>query len=583
MVVNAADLDSLRSLSLYENSHGTYSDTMFSIKFIVTTASKPFICLWKWSVPYKNQNRDIDVQYAKIWRLDIEQQSLRENVLSYFPDIQLDSLSLEEEYIRRLIRERFLNYNRIEENEEQQDTETDSDRPNKAKNGDTMLLTPEETWECIPEGLRNALASMNASHLEEKLNILKDHAYNPPHGRDSLSRALNSISKVFQMWRLGFANAVGRTERIGINIFFTFLAFCAIYPDVAAGFLGERSYNQRSIGGRVVTLFQLFFLWMYPYHPFLLLFTWSLERLLGAFVGNTVYALAAVIPPLRLVHSEVWFRTMMLVLSLSWQIGIQFAMTARDYALRLLIKRQMRRRRQNTSHEGINWAEADKEIAWELLSLEDFMVIQSHSTDDGLTWDQVPIKVRIERYVKFTGTYSLGRPADQLVSLLKDDMETILTLYEDYRLSSKKEAEPEPDRSFAEPRFPKLLLVCIAVAVFTYVCYSFWSQPFTFNTIVAYSTVVVIKQTILAFKRYQTVKSALRLFTNMVSINILGMLLVSTPVTADPNVLQNNVNMVLLTLAMVFSTLFLAELIAPLLLLVIEHVIMMCSVCYRTR
>ncbi|CEJ94357.1 hypothetical protein VHEMI09894 [[Torrubiella] hemipterigena] len=557
---------------------------MFNIKLIVTTTSNPFIFIWKWSVPYKNRNRDTDIQYAKIWKFGVDKQSLRENILSCFPDIQLDTMSLDEEYIRRLVLKRFLHQNHIKDNKEQQHAEIDSDLPNKAKAGEMMQLAPEETWECIPEGLRNTLASLNAIHIEEKLNILKARAYHTPHGRASLSRALNSIRKVFQIWRLGFANAVSRTERVGVNIFFVFLAFCAVYPDIAAGFLGERSYNQRSIGGRVVTLFQLFFLWMYPYHPFLLLFTWSLERLLGAFVGNTVYALAAVIPSLRLVHSEVWFRTMMLVLSLSWQIGVQFAITVRDYTLRLLVRRQMRLHRQNTtSQEGINWAEADKEIAWELLSLEDFITIGSQSIDGDLTWDQVPIKVRIERYVKFTSTYRLGRPADQLISLLKDDMEAILAVYEDYRLSSKQIREPESDKSFAEPRFPKLLLVCIAVAVFTYVCYSFWPQPFTFNTIVAYSTVVIIKQMILAFKRYQTVKSALRLFTNMVSINILGMLLVSTPVTADPKVLQNNVNMVLLTLAMVFSTLFLAELIAPLLLLVIEYIILSCGVWYTAR
>lgn len=543
---------------------------MPNVKAIGMAAAKPFVFLWKWSVPYKNRNRDIDVDFANVWKVGIDIESLRQDLSSCFPDQQFHTLVLDdEENIRHLIRQWFLNQ---KNSKEQQEPDTESDGSTKPTVENTLHLSPEETWECVPESLRNVLASMNARNLEKKLDILKTRSYHTSSGCSSLSRAISGTTKVFCMWRLGFSDAVSRTERIGVNIFFVFLAFSAMYPDIAAGFLGERSYNQRSIGGRIVTLFQLFFLWMYPFHSFLLLFTWSLERLLGAFVGNTVYALAAVIPALRVVHKEVWFRTMMLILSLTWQISVQFAMTVRDYVLRLLIRRQMRLRRQNASHEGVNWAEIDQEIEWELMPMQDFV-----ATLPQCTWDQVPVKVRIERYIKFTSCYRLGRPADQLVSLLKDDLEAILNVYEDYRFSSKKQNEPQSDKSFAEPRFPKLLLVCIGLAVFTYVCYSFWSQPFTFNTVVAYSTVVVIKQTIVALKRYQTVKSALRLFTNMVSINILGMLLVSTPVTVDKNVLQNDVNMVLLTLAMVFSTLFLAELIAPLLLSVIEWAIATCS------
>ena len=63
------------------------------------------------------------------------------------------------------------------------------------------------------------------------------------------------------------------------------------------------------------------------------------------------------------------------------------------------------------------------------------------------------------------------------------------------------------------------------------------------------------------------------MFTNMVSINILGMLLVSTPVTVDRDVLDVNVNMVTLTLAMVLATIFLSEPVAPLLVTFVEKLV----------
>ncbi|PHH74120.1 hypothetical protein CDD80_3300 [Ophiocordyceps camponoti-rufipedis] len=207
------------------------------------------------------------------------------------------------------------------------------------------------------------------------------------------------------------------------------------------------------------------------------------------------------------------------------------------------------RRRIKTGDGGIDWNSVDETIGKELVS--------QRLHDPVPTWYEVPIKVRTERYIHFTSSMELGRSADQLIGLLKNDLESI--------------ASTTTDRGRVEPRAPKLLLVLVDFAIFAYVCYSFWTQPVTFSTVVAYSTVVIIKQTMLALKRYQTVKGARRLFTHMVSINILGILLVSTPVTVDRKVLAKDGNMVALTLAMVFATLFLAEPIAPALLTVTER------------
>lgn len=428
----------------------------------------------------------------------------------------------------------------------------------------------EEAWKEIPSSTRNALAAANALNLEKKLHLVLTQSHHPSFGSNTISRTA-SISKTFRMWRIDFRSAISRQERILVSIFVVILAFSAIYPDVAAGFLGGRSYNMRSIGSRIMTLIQLFFLWTYPFHSFWLVFTWSLERLLGAFVGNAIYALVALVPSVRVSYNEAWFRTMTLVLSISWQVSVQFSPAVRDYLTRLLTRRQLASQR--VANANLDSTAILKETRWELVSHRAFINQHLRPWDTPYSWQEVPMKVRIERFIQFTGTFTLGRSADQLVALLKDDMERVINTYEDYASSIPDNSANMLDKgdSHAEPRWPKLILVFFDIALFAYINYSFWRQPFTFNTVIAYSTVVIIKQTILAVRRYQTVKSAGRLFTNMVSVNILGMLLVSTPVTVNPKVLENDANMVVLTLAMVFATLFLVELIAPTILLLASH------------
>lgn len=515
--------------------------------------------VWKWSVPHRNSHRPGDAVYASVWGggLSVDGEALRDAVHAAVPDISRKEVPEEEEQIRLFLRERF--------------KQTDGDGETSQES--ILVETPEEAWPHIPFSIRSHLAAANASHLEAKLRLLLRESFHPAAGLASLTRSTSGVQKTFRMWRKGFAQAVSWRERVGVNVFFVVLACSAVYPDIAAGFLGERSYNQRSIGSRIVTLIQLYFLWTFPFHSLWLLFNWSLERLLGAFVGNSVYALVALVPAIRVSYRQAWFRTMMLALSMSWQIGVQFSPTIRDYVMRLVVRRQMRalRRKTKTGDEGIDWVSVDEAIARELVSQRAF--VKQRLNDTLPAWYEVPIKVRTERYIHFTSSMELGRSADQLIGLLKNDLEGIVETLEDYKSTARdgQEVLTTTDRGHVEPRAPKFLLVLFDVVIFAYVCYSFWTQPFTFNTVVAYSTVVVIKQTILALKRYQTVKGARRLFTNMVSINILGMLLVSTPVTVDRKVLAKDGNMVALTLAMVFATLFLAEPIAPALLTVTER------------
>ncbi|XWW93731.1 hypothetical protein V2A60_001667 [Cordyceps javanica] len=547
--------------------------------------------VWRWSVPYNSRNRPVDPVYAAVWSTGLGQDGILDVLQGCFPTIPRHELPTEEEAIRRLVRERLppggSSPSTSSSSSSSSTCREDSDNVSSyassltqideeeavhaEKQKQRVLDSPEETWEHLPAALRSLLASLNAQNIETKLTALLAAPFHTSSGRGAIRRASSGVRRTLAMWRHGFKAAVPRTERYMTNLFMIFLVFSACYPDVAAGFLGERSYNQRSIGGRIVTLCQLWFLWRYPYHSLWLLFNWSLERLLGAFVGSTVYALAAVVPEIHAAYKTSWFRIMMLVLSMSWQIGVQFSPTVRDYVMRLVTRRQMRLLRARSDGElAIDWEAADKAINAELTTVKTFTARR-----EAVAAEDVPVRVRTERYIQYTAGYKLGRPADQLVGLFKDDLEGIINTYEDYQ-STSPVAAPEDD-GHVEPRAPKFLLVFFDMAIFAYVCYSFYPQPFTFNTVVAYGTVVCIKQAIIAFKRYQTPKSARRLFTNMVSINIIGMFLVSTPVTVNRDVLKSDVNFIALTLAMIFATLFLAETIAPLLLAFVEGLVSGCS------
>ncbi|KAM3484577.1 hypothetical protein MY8738_002085 [Beauveria namnaoensis] len=521
--------------------------------------------MWKWSVPYKNRNRRQDDDYAAIWKTNLEEAYIRAALHGALPDIALDQLPAEEEHIRQLIRQRFTSLG------DMQDMKSEKQADQKK----TWNREPEEAWPNVPENIRHMLAAANAKNMENKLQFLGEEEYHPSQGLAAMLRHKSGVNKIFRIWRCGFAAGVSRTERIYVNIFFLFLIFCSVNPNVAAGFLDDRSYNQRSIGSRLMTLFQLFFLWTFPYHTLWLLYNWSVERLLGGLVGSTVYACIAIFPAVKKANEASWFRTMVLVLTILWQMCVQFFATVRNYIGQLLTRHQMSSMRRSGKNGETYWNPVEKAIQHELISLEAHIEQNSKAGAVPQPWQDVPIKVRVERYIRFTCCFEVGRGADQLIGLLKDDMESIVNIYEDYRSTAKglpdEEAPKEHVRDHIEPRLPKLMLVIFDIVIFAYVCFSFWSQPFTFNTVAAYSTVVV-KQSIVLCKRYQTVANASRLFTNMVAFNIWGIFLVSLPVTIDKNVLQDNGNWVGLTLAMIVATNFLTEPIAPLFLLMMEKI-----------
>lgn len=523
-----------------------------------------FLYVWKWSVPHRSGHSPEDTVYAAVWSTAVDEESILHILSDAFPDIPPSQLALatDEEAIRQLVRHNLA----LEEKCASGASSTSSKEVLDCYNG-----SPEETWPETPAKLQHLLASLNARNLEARLqSLMAASSVRHSHaGLHVLKQADAGITKTFRLWRHGYTDTISRRERYLLVVFFVFLAASACYPDIAAGFLHERSYTQRSVGMRIVTLWQLYFLWTFPYHTVRLLYHWSLERLLGAFVGSLVYALAPIVPAIHAVYKEAWFHAMMLILSLSWQLSVQFFGAARDLVMRLVIRRQVYTLRQLPDTEGataLTWAEFDSLVNHELTPLSTWTVVRSGPISSA----QAPLRVRVERFIQFTAMFKLGRPADQLVGLLKEDFERVINTLQDYQstaLHGQKTRDPKKMiAGHAEPRLPKLLLVIFDVVIFAYASYSFRLQPFTFNTVVVYGAVVTIKQAIMASKRYQTVKAAKRLFTNMAAVNILGMLLVSLPVILNPRVLDDTAAFVGLTLAMTFASIFLAEPIAPVLL-----------------
>ncbi|KAG5983422.1 hypothetical protein E4U55_008192 [Claviceps digitariae] len=567
--------------------------------------AKAATIFWKWSVPYRSSHRPDDTLFSAVWGTSLDEQSILDILEPLFLAIPRHQLPIAEESIRRLVREQLPPPESLSTKEHgQEEGEKGKEDPissygsnhdgddfgsSSSRDDKTSAHVTEETWTHLPPSLRYLLAAMNAVHLEKKLQTILEDDFHPSAGRKSIERSLCGINKTLAMWRKGYEAAISRRERYFVNFFFLFLTFSAIYPNVAAGVLGERSYNHRSIGMRIATLSQMYYLWTFPFHCCWLLFNWSLEKLLGALVGNTVYAFAAMVPAVRAAYSQSWFRLMMLAVSMSWQVGIQFYPTMRDYVMRLVTRRQMsglrRQQQQQEAADGYDWEAIDEDIANELITLKAFIAAPPSNVagvrdfgPSSCSWQDVGVRVRTERFIQFTSCFKLGRPADQLVGLMKDDLEGVINTYEDYKstavvtTASSAYSNSKLHQGHVEPRTTKFLLVGFDMAIFAYVCYSFYPQPFTFNTVVAYGAVVTIKQTIVACKRYQTAKSARRIFTNMSAVNILGVLLVSTPVTVDAHILDDTGKFVGLTLAMTFATLFLAEPIAPLLLLMTEKV-----------
>lgn len=431
------------------------------------------------------------------------------------------------------------------------------------KRDQRLYARPEETWHHLPEALKHLLAALNAAALEAKIRALSSETYHTKTGAMRLRRLKKSLSKVFNLWRTGAVDGLSRGERLLIRLFFVFLTISTFYPDISAGILAERQYNERSIGPRFYSLFQIYYHCTYEYTTLWVLYLWSLERVTGAIPGNLAYFLAAVVPSVNAVHTTDRFRLATLVVSVFWQIGIQFWYVGRDSADRLRTFYQMRtrqKRQRDPEHQSSHSA-AHCAIRRELITLKSYSKQRATLSSASSNEEHAPLRSLVERYLKFTAQFALGRSADSLLSSHREDLEQLLNIYEDYDAVNRNSSI---DKGHIEPRVPKILLVVFDIVLFAFVGYCFWPLEFIFNTVVAYGAVTTIKQAVIAGKHYQTLKAAQRLFVNMAAWNIWTIFFVAVPYLIDEHVLEQTVNFVLLTLTMVFATCYLTEPIAPL-------------------
>ncbi|KAF2158140.1 hypothetical protein K461DRAFT_318127 [Myriangium duriaei CBS 260.36] len=465
--------------------------------------------VWAWSPICRNRHRAADEEFLSAFVLPCDPDDLTRAARSYLPHVQDSDLPRDEDDLRRLVRYEY------------QPTGSEKDKP-------------EELWEAVPVDIRNLLIALNGRAIAVDLQRLRDAPYHTKTGRRAFGRAADGFNKVADVFRNGRVNVLSRKERIFVQAYFLFSLYNSTSPDVFAGLLGERAYNVRSVGSRVLTSVQLWYMYNFEYTTFLLIFNWSLERLLGGLVGNTVYGLSALVPAVRKHHNDSKFRTAVLVVSVTWQFGIQFFLPIWEFVDAIRIKSQAK----------AAWASR-----------------QAHSEikDDDVQLEMQILRQRCDRLVMACNLFKFGRTMDQLVSILKDDAATCVSVYEIYASSMLSTTECRKGKGHAEPRAPKLLLVIVDMILFAFVDFAFYTQPFTFNTVVAYGLVVTIKQFIIYCKRYQTMVSARRLFINMAGQNVWGILLVAVPFRIDPKVFQSSTGYALLLVAVVFAYAFLTE------------------------
>jgi hypothetical protein len=547
-----------------------------AFEFVRSRSIRALNAIWKWSPLKRNCNRGVDQIFADIWKevlTDADYQSgfskaidiLRRN----FPHIAGEPPPGNEEALRDLVRRHCLPPDKTE-GEKAELRRSDDGKKKLAKwEAERILLLdePEEAWCHLPAEFRYLLAALNGYHLERKLKSLAEWERHTKTGRVRAKRLSKGALTQLRTWN--GTVAISRRKVVVKNVFAAFLVVVCVFGNVTAGFLNERSYNQRMLGGRVLALTQLFFLFRYKFTTSWLLYNWSLERAIGALLANIAYALVALFPRIRSKSGTPQFEFSVVALSTCWQIGVQFWYPFRDFVERGLVGREIvAERKQADLESGIEWRCFDETVENEVCSHGDFIKKQFDPSASVIGPYNVPLKVLLDRHLRFLKTFGFGRPCDQLISLYVDYLEEFLSIMECYNSSRPSALASQSSASgkqgHAEPRKSKSTFIIYAVLIFGYSAYSFYyTQPYTFSTVVPYGAVVIIKLTIITLKRFQTAKTARRIFTNMVAFNIWAMLVVSAPVTIDKHILEPIGNMIGLTVAMVVLHLFLTEPIAP--------------------
>ena len=412
------------------------------------------------------------------------------------------------------------------------------------------LVSPEETCRHIPKEIRYLLAALNAHHLVSTLMRF-------PSSSALFNRSREGAAKIFRILKMGCRRGVSPKERLCSQFFLGVLILYNVLPLFAAGIRDERSFIERAFTGVVNVYVAMYFVCQSGFIELWYLFNWSLERILGGIPFATIYIATSFSSDLKSLSRENWFTAMNASISAIWQISVQFAFPIRDVCSRFRARWKTKRQRRNGS-----WSKFDQSIRWELTTVEEFMT----STDDPdrpVTAKEVPIRVRVERFIKFSNLFDTGRALEFMLQLLRNYLEgSINVLMDDNRYAP---TALRCKKGHREPSLEKFILAIATALIFGFLCWAFWPEQILNFISSAYSGAVCFaKQTVIAFKEFQSPERARLQFTFMVASSLWAILLVAIPYKENEHILVPVGNMLAFMAAMCVAGFFLLEPVARL-------------------
>ncbi|MBX4967873.1 hypothetical protein [Rhizobium binae] len=412
------------------------------------------------------------------------------------------------------------------------------------------LVSPEETWRSIPKEIRHLLAALNAHHLLGTLMRC-------PSNNALFDRSRDGVDKIFRILKMGCRKGVSPKERLCSQTFLGVLIVYNILPLFAAGIRDERSFIERAFTGVVNVYVGMYFVCQFGFFDLWYLFNWSLERILGGIPFATIYIITSFSADLRSLSHEEWFTAMNASISAMWQIFVQFAFPIRDILSRFWTRWKIRQERKKGT-----LSEFDQCIRWELTTVEEFMT-SADDPEQPVTATNVPLRVRVERFIKFSNLFDTGRALEFMLQLLRNYLEGCVNVLMDYNRCAPKALLCK--KGHREPALEKFILAITTAVIFGFLCWAFWPQQILNFISSAYSGAVCFaKQTVIAFKEFQSPERARLQFTFMVASSLWAIFLVAIPYKKDEHILVPISNMLALMTVMCVVGFFFLEPIARL-------------------
>lgn len=401
-----------------------------------------------------------------------------------------------------------------------------------------VLLQPEETFRCpaIPRSVQELVAAMNRRTMESDLEYFMKKNKITSAGDELLSRSVRGIIKTMRILEKGgFREAVGSFERYLSYTFWWILVVFNVVQLVSAVLLNERTFIQRTYTAVIYIYAGMFNVWRIGFLSLWFLWNWSRERILGSIAAGIIFLLAGLIKMMREAYDEAWFIGMAASISSVWQIFVQYLFTVRDLAYRAIAYRQLRMARKRG-----DWKAFDQDISFQLTTVEQFALSIERAKYSGsdLAFNRVPIRVRMERQVKFFNTWEVGRNLEFMLHLQKNYCEGVLNVLIDCNRFSS--ARLRCLMGHVEPYFEKAVYVFVTVIVFGILGWLLGvRQRLNFSMLLTSAVIAVLLLTIVVFKVYQSPERARLVFIYQVSSFFYAIFTVAIPYKENEDILQS--------------------------------------------